>query len=88
MNDEKLEPKVESVPIKKSLSEKVSEFYYGLDFYEADLVPGSEIVFSLNKPKERKLISKAADLGRAGIVEALRIGGYIGGAAFLYYFFK
>jgi hypothetical protein len=73
---------------KVSVLDSASKWYYGRDFVEADLVPGSELVFSYNKNKERSLGTKTVDMVRAGVVEVLKLGGYVAGFYFLYTFLQ
>ncbi|MBN2458835.1 hypothetical protein JXB28_00995 [Candidatus Woesearchaeota archaeon] len=65
--------------------DSVTSYYYGKDFVEADLAPGSEMVFALNKHHGHyNAAKKAADVARAGVVEALKIGGYLAAIGFAY----
>ena len=63
--------------------DRASNWYYGRDFVEADLMPGSELVFSYNRNRERSLGTKAVDMARAGAVEVLKLGGFVAGLYFL-----
>jgi hypothetical protein len=64
--------------------DNVSSYYYGKDFVDADLALGSEMIFSYNNNKDRSFAAKTAGMARAGVVEALKIGGYIAALGLAY----
>lgn len=64
--------------------DSVSSHYYAKDYCIADLSLGSEMVFSYDNNKDKSRAQKTADMARAGVVEALKIGGYLAAIGFAY----